>query len=125
MKNSARALSQRFSISWQRLSLRWKFTLALALAALFPAVMIIEALIQVSYRSFEHQLGRQLRASLEDLQWEIDNLAYEARIQALLIANGMQVQHVGESLISVLNPAVIQAILAEVDRTERPMNLML
>jgi len=125
MKNSASALSQRFAISWQRLSLRWKFTLALALAALFPAVIITEALIQVSYRSFEHHLDQQLRSSLRDLQWEIDNLAYESRIQALLIASGIYARHVGQSLVSVLNPAAIQAILAEVDRTERPMNLML
>lgn len=125
MKNSARALFQQFSIPWQRLSLRWKFTLALALAALFPAVIITEALIQVSYRSFEHQLGQQLRASLKDLQWEIDNLTYEARIQALLIHSGMQSQHVGQSLVTVLNPATIQEILREVDTTERPMNLML
>ncbi|WP_297761096.1 PAS domain S-box protein [Thermosynechococcus sp.] len=99
--------------------------MALALAALFPAVIITEALIQVSYRSFEHHLDQQLRSSLQDLQWEIDNLVYESRIQALLIASGIDAQHVGQSLVSVLHPAAIHAILAAVDRTERPMNLML
>ncbi|MDR5639927.1 PAS domain S-box protein [Thermosynechococcus sp. PP45] len=125
MKNSARALSQRFSTAWQRLSLRWKFTLALALVALFPAVIITEALIQVSNHNFDRQLEQQLRSSLQDLQWEIDNLAYESRIQALLIANGMYVQHVGQPLTRMMNPSTIRDLLEEVDPTERPMNLML
>ncbi|XFA73916.1 PAS domain S-box protein [Thermosynechococcaceae cyanobacterium Okahandja] len=122
-------LSPRFfsqlSVSWQRLGLRWKLMVALAVTAIFPVAIVTESLIQLSTFNFERQLEEQLRSSLDDLDWEINNLSYEARIQALLIANALRAENGNLRLRDLMSPERLAGVLERVDVSEQPMNIMM
>ncbi|MCH9056716.1 cache domain-containing protein [Synechococcus sp. PCC 6716] len=125
MKQFSSPFFSQLSVSWQRLGLRWKLTVALAAAAIFPAAIVTESLIQLSTFNFERQLQEQLRSSLDDLDWEINNLSYEARIQALLIANALRAENGNLRVREMMQPERLALVLERVDVSEQPMNIMM
>ncbi|WP_448515140.1 PAS domain S-box protein [Parathermosynechococcus lividus] len=125
MKQFSSPFFSQLSVSWQRLGLRWKLTVALAAAAIFPAAIVTESLIQLSTLNFERQLQEQLRSSLDDLDWEINNLSYEARIQALLIANALRAENGNLRVREMMQPERLALVLERVDVSEQPMNIMM
>ncbi len=123
VKRLASPFFSQLLVSWQHLGLRWKFMVALAITAIFPVAFVTEALIQLSTLNFERQLQEQLRSSLDELDWEIHNLSYEARIQALLIANTLHAENDNLQLRDRMTPERLKLLLERVDPSDQPMNI--